>query len=158
MENQFFGTSAACKGCNLIGKLFLRHQVTLLGIYLHGITECSWGTGNNRNLGNRCGLCLQCGHKCMSDLMIGYNETFLRGQDLIFLLITGNDRFNTLFKICLGNELTVLTDCTERGFIDHIGKLCPRRSGSGSCNGIKIYLIRKLNLTGMYLQNFFPSF
>ena len=40
------------------------------------------------------------------------------------LLISGDNSFNTFFKICLRYIFTILSDCTQCRFIYHICKLC----------------------------------
>ena len=65
---------------NLILQFFLSHQEMLLLIYLHGISQCTGGTWNDRDLMDRCRICLLGSNQCMTNLMIGNDQLFLIGK------------------------------------------------------------------------------
>ena len=101
---------------------------------------------------------LQCGNQCMSDFMIRYNQFFFCGKYLILLLISGNNRLNTLFKIRLCYKLPVLTNRPQCRFIHHIRQLRSGCPGCCSCDRVKVNVISQSDLFRMNFQDFFSSF
>ena len=97
-EGDLFRCPPTGQGSNLILHLFLGHEVMVTFLFhLHGITQCSGGTGNNGDLLHRCGIGLLRCHQRVSDLMVCHDPLLFICKDGILFLITGNDYFNTLF-------------------------------------------------------------
>ena len=157
MENQFFRCTATCKGSDLILQFLLGHQEMFLLIYLHGITQCTRSTWNDRNLMNRCRIRLLGSNQRMPNLMIGNDQFLLVGKHTVLLLISGNNNFNTFFKIRLCGKFPSVTDCTESRLIDNVGKFC---TGSPNCSLgdlVKTDTVCNLDLLGMDFQDFLTS-
>ena len=123
-------------------------------IYLHGISQCTGGTWNDRDLMDRCRICLLGSNQCMTNLMIGNDQLFLIRKYTVLFLISGNNNFDAFFKIRLCGKFPSVADCTESCLVDNIGKL---RTGGTDCrlgNFIKPDCIRNFDLLGMNLQDF----
>ena len=154
MEDQLFRCTAACKCSDLILQFFLTHQEMFLFIHLHGISQCTGGTWNDRDLMDRCRICLLGSNQCMTNLMIGNDQFFLIGKYTILFLISGNNNFDTFFKIRLCGKFPSVTDRTESCLIDNIGKLRTGGPDGRLGNFIKPDCVRNFDLLGMDLQDF----
>ena len=150
MEDQFFGSSSTGKCCNFIFQLFLCHEEMLSVFNLHRISKGTGSSWNNGDFVYRSRFCLFRGDKCVTDLMIRYNEFFFIGENSVFLLISGNNNFYTFFHICLRDELTIVTDSTKGSFIYNISKFSTGGAGSSFGNSSIIDVISNTNFLGMY--------
>ena len=149
-EDQLFCCTASRIGCNLIFQFFFAEQILIPFLHLHGIAKCSRSSRNDRDLGDRCRMALQGCHQRMTRLMVCYDQFFLIRKNSIFLLISSDNYFNTLFQIFLDHISTTISDCTESCLIYHICQLCTRRTCSGSCDSMEIYVISQLHFLCMY--------
>ena len=127
-------------------------------IHLHGVTQGTGSSWDNGNLLNRCGIGLFGSHQSMSDFMIGNNQLLFVGEDGVLLLITGNDGFNTFFKVGLCRKASIITNRAEGSFIDNIRQFGTGSTGSHSGNLVEINIVGETNLLGMHLQDFFTAF
>ena len=93
----------------------------------------------------------------VTDLVIGDNELFLVGQNLIFLLVASNDNLNALFEVGLGNLVAACTDSAQCSFVYHVCKLCTGCTGSHARDGIEVQTGFALDLLGMYTQDGFTT-
>ena len=66
----FLRSTATGKCCNLILQFLLCQKIFVSLLYLHGITKRAGSSWNDRNLLNRCRMCLHCCYKSVSNLMI----------------------------------------------------------------------------------------
>ena len=106
----FFGSSAACVGCDLILNFFLGHQVVIVLLHLHGIAQSAGGSGNNSDLLNGSAVGLQGCHQRMANFMVCNSHFLLVGENGIFLLIACDDHLNGFFQVCLSRELSAVTN------------------------------------------------
>ena len=97
-------------------------------------------------------------HKCMSYLMIGYDQLLLIGKHPVFLLITSDNHLNTLLKVSLGSKLPAVTDSTKSCLVYNIGKLCTGSAGCCLGNFIETDTVCDFDLSGMDFQDFLTSF
>ena len=153
MEDQIFSDPSACQSGDLVFDLLFGHQVMLILIHLHGIAKGSAGTGDDGDLGDRCGIGLHSGHQSMADLMVGNDLFFFFRQDRVLLLISGDNDFDGFFQIGLGHELTSVTDRAEGCFVDHVGKLGTGSTDSHTGDRTEINIVSHTNFAGMYFQN-----
>ena len=69
-KNNFFCGTSTGESRNLIFQFFLREKIFVSLLYLHGVAKCTGSSRDDRDLLNRCGMCLHGCHKSMSDLMV----------------------------------------------------------------------------------------
>ena len=156
-KDDFLCGTAACESGNLVLDFFFAHQIMIAFIHLHSVTKGAGSSWDNSDLLNRCGIGLLGSNERMADLMIGNNQLLLIRENSILLLISGNDSFNTFFKVRLSCKTSVVTDGTKCGFIDNVRKLGTGSTGSHAGNLIKIDIVRKTDFLGMNLQNLFTA-
>ena len=94
----------------------------------------------------------------MTDLMVGDNLLLIPGNTGILLLISGNNRLDTLFQILLGHGLSSHPDCPQRRLIDNVCQLCAARTVGGTGDLIVIHTLIHFNLFAMDFQNCLTAF
>ena len=102
-------------------------------------------------------MSLESSNQCMTDFMVCNCHFFLVGENSVFLLIACDDHFNGFFQICLGCELSAITDCSQRCFVDDI---CQFSTGSTAChpgNHLEVYIICNLDFLGVNTEDFFSA-
>ena len=128
-----------------------------LFINLHGVSKRTGSTRDDRDLVDRCGLCLLRSDQCMSDLVVGHDQFLLVGKHTVLLLISGNDNLDTLLEVCLCCELTSVTDSTESSFIDDVGKFCTRSTRCCLGDLVESDGVCDLDLLRMDFEDLFTS-
>ena len=78
-KDHFFCGPSACEGGDLIFQLLPGQQVLVAGVHLHGVSQCTGGAGNDRDLLDRSRVRLQRGNQCVADFVIGDDQLFFVG-------------------------------------------------------------------------------
>jgi hypothetical protein len=99
MEEDVLGGAAAKQDRHAILQLFLGHEEAILRGALHGIAERAYSPGNDRHLVHRVSSWQRHRHDGMTDLVISDNAPFLRDEEPVLLLESGNDALYSRRKI-----------------------------------------------------------
>ena len=126
-------------------------------VHLHGVAQGTGGAGNDGDLLHRSGMALQCCDQGMTDFVIADNQLFLVRQDGVLLLIAGNDHFDGFFQVSLVSFAAAVTHGTEGSLVDNIGQLCAGSTGGHAGNAVEIHIVGKLDLLGVYPEDFFTT-
>ena len=100
---------------------------------------------------------LHSSYQGVSHLMVRDNQLFLIGKYLVLLLVACDYYLYTLLQICLGGEFPSVPDSSQSRFIDNISQVCSGSSRGCLGNLAEVYIIRNLDFSAVYLQNFFSS-
>ena len=94
----------------------------------------------------------------MTDLVVGDNLLLLIRQNCVLLLVSCDNYLNTLLKISLGHIPPAFPHCSERCFINNIGKLGTGCSGRHTCNRCKVNALIQFHFSRMDFQDLFTAF
>ena len=158
MEDQLLRRTTAGQCHDLVERLFPAHQEALIRLHLHRISKCPGGSRHNRDLVDRSRVRLQRRYQRMTDLMVGDNLLLIPGNTGILLLISGNNRLDTLFQILLGHGFSSHPYCPQRRLIDNVCQLRAARTVGGTGDLIVIHTLIHFNLFAMDFQNCLTAF
>ena len=153
-ELHFLRCAAAAERRDLVLHLLLAHQIVVaLFLHLHGVSERAGCAGNDGDLLDRCAVGLHSRHQCVPDLVIGYDQFLLIGQNSVLLLVTRYYNFNTLLKIRLIGESSAVAHSAKRSFVDDIGQLRAGCAGRHSRDLVEVHVLPVFDLLGVYFQD-----
>ena len=93
----------------------------------------------------------------MADLVIRNDQLLLIGQNSVLLLVSRNDDFYALLKVCLRGKSPAVADGPQGGLIDDIGQLGTGGARRHSRYFVKIDIRAVFDLLGVNFQDIFPA-
>ena len=85
--------------------------------------------------------------------MIRHNFFFMRREDGVFPLVTGQHHIHRFGQVFLRNNAAAVLYRAQRRLVDQVGKVCAGRARRGARHGKKIHVIRHHHIFGVHLQN-----
>ena len=77
----------------------------------------------------------------------------LFGEDLVLLLVAGDDDLDALLQVALAHLVAACAHRAQRGLVDHVGKLRTGRAGGHARDGAEVQAGLALDLLGMHAQD-----
>ena len=151
VENQILRHTAAGEGGDLVLQLLLSHQIVLVLVHLHGVSQGAGGSGHDGDLGHRGRMALKRCHQGMTDLVVGDDHLLLVGHDLVLLLVPGDHHLHALLQVRLGHHSAPVAHRPKGSLVDHIGQLRAGGAHGNPGDGPEVHVVGQLHLPAVNL-------
>ena len=145
--------AAAGERGDAVLQFLLAHEVVFAFVHLHGVAQRARGARDDGDLVHGGGVTLQRRDQGVARLVVGDDELLLVGEDLVLLLVAGDDDLDALLHVALDDLAAALAHGAQRRLVDDVRKLRAGGAGRGPRDGGEVQVRRVADLGRVHAQD-----